>query len=239
MTKKKRLIKRIFFGIFGTVVLFVLIVIINLIIVEKIQSIVTKGEPIKNYSEHKYALLIIDIQEATTGDVSMYPFFKKNSDDLIKNINRLIDSFKNQHIPVIYIRSVLSNPLINLLNSSYAKGSPGAKYDKRMKTVSGFEVIKKGKDSFRNTNLDSILISNKVSELFIVGLDAAECVNATVEAAQNRKYRVNLINEAILSKSAEAKDSILLDFKKRDANVISIDSLNILENPTYTNMQQK
>jgi nicotinamidase/pyrazinamidase len=237
---KKGLIKRIFLGIIGTVILFVLIVIINLIIVEKNQSIVTRGEPIENYSEHKYALLVIDIQEATTGDVAMYPFFKKNSDDLIKNINRLIESFNNQNMPVIYIRSELSNPLINLINSSYAKGSPGAKFDKRMKIVSGLEVIKKGKDSFRNTNLDSVLISNKVSELFIVGLDAAECVNATVEASMNRNYSVNLIDEAILSKSNEKKDSMLVDFKKRGATVLSIDSLNLLEeNPKYTNIPQK
>ena len=102
---------------------------------------------------------------------------------------------------VIHIRSEISNPLINLLNSSYAKGSPGAQFDKRIKTTSGFEVIKRAKDSFKNTNLDSILTSNKVSELYIVGLDAAECVNATVEASQNRNYTVNLIEEAILSKS--------------------------------------
>ena len=229
MTKKKRRIKKIIFGILGIIILFVLIVFINLIISGQYESIVSKGQPIDNYSEHKSALLIIDIQEATTGHLSMYPFFKMNSDELIKNINRIAYSFNNQNILVIHIRSEISNPLINLLNSSYAKGSPGAQFDKRIKTTFGLEVIKRAKDSFKNTNLDSILTSNKVGELYIVGLDAAECINATVEASQNRNYTVNLIEEAILSKSTEMKDSMIVVFKDRGVNVLHIDSLKVLE----------
>jgi nicotinamidase/pyrazinamidase len=228
MAKKKGLIKKIFFVIFVIIILFALTVLINLIIAGQYESIVTKGQPIENYSGHKSALLVIDIQEATTGHLSMSPFFQKSSDELIKNINRITDSFNNQNIPVIYIRSEISNPLINLLNSSYAKGSQGAQFDKRMKTSSGFEVIKRAKDSFKNTNLDSILISNKVDELYIVGLDATECVNATVEASQNRNYKVYLVEEAVLSKSIIMKDSMITNFKKRGVKVLSIDSLNIL-----------
>jgi len=229
MTKKKGLIKKIIFGILGIIILFVLIVFINLIISGQYESIVTKGQPIDNYGEHKSALLVIDIQEATTGHLSMYPFFQINSDELIKNINRIAYSFNNHNILIIHIRSEISNPLINLLNSSYAKGSPGAQFDKRIKTTSGLEVIKRAKDSFKNTNLDSILTSNKVSELYIVGLDAAECINATVEASQNRNYKVNLIEEAILSKSTEMKDSMIAVFKDRGVNVLHIDSLIVLE----------
>ena len=229
MAKKKGVIKNIILGIIGIIILFIVIVIVNLIIVSKNESIISKGQPIKNYSEHNYALLIIDIQEATTGDVSMYPFFKKNSDDLIKNINQIVESFKIQNIPVVYIRSEITNPLINLINSSYAKGHIGAKFDKRLQTVSDLEVVKKNKDSFRNTNLDSILTSNKVNELYIVGLDAAECINATVEAAQNRNYDVNLIEEAILSKSKEMKDSMIVNFKDRGVKVIKTDSLDIMK----------
>ena len=229
MTKKKGLVKKIIIGILGTMILFVLIVLINLIISGQYESIVTKGQPIENYSKRKSALLVIDIQEATTGQFSMYPFFRKNSDELIKNINRIADSFNNHNILVIHIRSEISNPLINLLNSSYAKGSPGAQFDKRIKTTSGLEVIKRAKDSFKNTNLDSILTSNKVSELYIVGLDAAECINATVEASQNRNYKINLIEEAILSKSTEMKDSMIAVFKDRGVNVLHIDSLIVLE----------
>jgi nicotinamidase/pyrazinamidase len=229
MSGKKGLVKKIIFGIIGAIVLFAIILFVNLVIVGKYESIITKGQPIGNYGVDKCALLVIDIQEATTGDVSMYPFFKKNSEDLINNINQVTESFKIQNFPVIYVRSEITNPLVNLLNNSYAKGQPGARNDNRMKIVSHLEVVKKGKDSFRHTNLDSLLISNKVNELYIVGLDAAECVNATIEAAQNRHYIVNLIDEAVLSKTKERKDSMLAVFRDRGVRIIHMDNLNLTE----------
>ena len=222
---KKGLIKKTLLGCIGIIILFILILIANLIITEKIQSLVSEGKPIIYYDEHKSALLIIDIQEATTGDISTYPFFKNKSEDLINIINPIAVSCKEKNIPVIYIRSEITNPLINILNSSYAKGSPGAALDKRLNLVSGLVVVKNGEDSFRNTNLDSILTVNRVNELYVVGLDAAECVNATIKAAQNRKYRVNIVDEAVLSKSTELTDSMMMDFKARGVNVLSMDSL--------------
>lgn len=229
MTMKKGLIKKIIFGILGFIILFVLIVFINLIITEQYGSIVTTGQPIEKYTHPKSALLVIDIQEATTGYLSLTPFFQENSDELIRNINRVIDSCINHNVLVILIRNEISNPFINLINNSYAKGSQGAQFDKRINTTSGLEIIKRAKDSFKNSNLDSLLTSNKVSKLYIVGLDAAECINATVEASLKRNYNINLIEEAILSKTTETKDSMIIVFKDRGVNVLHIDSLQVLE----------
>lgn len=228
MTLKKGTVKKIIFGIIGTIILFILIAIVNIIIVVKNEPIISKGQPIKDYSEYNSALLVVDIQEIITGDISIYPYFKENSENLIKNINQVIESFKMLDYPVVYIRSEITNPFVNMINSSYAKGSPGVKYDKRLKIISNLEVIKKGKDSFRNTNLDNILISNKVSELYVVGLDAAECVNATIEAAQNRCYKINIIEEAAMSKSKKSMDSMMVSFRDRGIKVIQLDSLTIM-----------
>ena len=224
MIGKKGIVKRIILGFTGVTLLFVLTVIINLIIFEKNGSVVSKGQPIANYGENNRALLIVDIQEATTGESSLYPFFKAHSAGLINNINQLSESFTRQNNRVIYVRSEITNPLINLINNSYAKGSRGAMYDKRLKIVSGLEVVKSGEDSFRHTNLDSILTGNKINELYIVGLDAAECINATVEAAQHRNYSVNLVQEALLSKSQAQKDSMIRCFKERGVKVVSIEA---------------
>jgi nicotinamidase-related amidase len=139
-----------------------LVLVVKFIIVGKNESVISKGQPIENYIEQNYALLVIDIQEATTGDISAYPYFRENSENFIKK-NQVIDSFKMLDYPVVYVRSEITNPFINLINSSYAKGSPGVKFDRRLKVVSNLEVLKKGKDSFRNTNLDNILTSNKIN----------------------------------------------------------------------------
>lgn len=228
MTGNKRLITKIAVGILGIIILFILIVFINLIISGRYESIVTKGQPVGRYSNPGAALLVIDIQESTTVDLSAVPFYRENSDELIKNINKAAESFIDKNMPVVHIRSEISNPLINLINSSFAIGSRGAQFDKRVKTTSGLEVVKRAKDSFKNTNLDSILISNHISELYIAGLDAAECINATVEASQNRNYKVSIIEEAVLSGTTGMKDSMIKEFKDRGVRVLHIDSLSLM-----------
>ena len=229
MAKKKGLVKKIILGIIGTIILFILITIVSIIIVFNNASTISKGQPIENYIEHNSALLIVDIQEVITGNYSIFPSLQENSDKLISNINQVVDSFKVYNLPIIYVRSEIANPFINLINNSYAKGSPKVKYDKRLKVISNLEVVKTGEDSFRETNLDDLLNKNKVNELYIVGLDAAECVNTTVQAAQNRQYKVNIIKEAVISKSERKTDSMIVKFKKMGVKIISMDSLNIMK----------
>ena len=229
MKVKKKILKKILFSIIGVVILTMLIVVVNLLVFFNNSSIVSKGQPIQNYGKKNCALLVVDIQEVITGGHSIFPSLQEQSENLIQKINQAIDSFEVHNYPVIYIRSEITNPLINLINSSYEKGSLGVQYDKRLKIVSDIEVVKTGKDSFRNTNLDDILTKNKVNELYIVGLDAAECVNATVEASQNRQYKVNIIKEAVISKSQNKTDSMMVCFKDREVRIITLDSLYLIE----------
>lgn len=225
MVRIKKTIVKLFLWMAGILLFFIAVVLINLIIAGKNEAIVSTGTPIENYGIRHPALLVVDIQEATTGAVSVYPYFKENSAQLVESINQAIDSFHTRNLPVVYVRSEITNPLINLVNSTYAKGSEGAKYDRRLKVVSDLEVVKSVKDSFRKTRLDSILVAHKVNELYIAGLDAAECVNATVEAALNRGYRVIILEEAVISKSATQTDSMMVVFKKRGAGILKMDSL--------------
>jgi len=229
MLKKKGVLKKIILGIIGLLVLFIVVLFVNYKIFEKNWSSVSLGQPIMNYSVRKAALLVVDIQEGTTGDVSRNPFYKKNADRLIEKINQISDIFKNRNYLILYIRSEISNPLINLLDNSYEKGSLGAEFDKRLKLDGGIQDIKFGNDSFKNSNLDSILIRNKINDLFIVGLDAAYCINITTKAAKNRNYQISLIEEAILSESEAMKDSMMIDFRNRGVKILSISSINIVE----------
>lgn len=229
MAKKKGIVKKVIFGIIGAIVLFILITIVSVVIVFKNAPVVSKGQPIENYGENNSALLIVDIQEVITGKYSIFPDLQENSEKLISNINQVVDSFKVYNYPVIYVRSEIANPFVNLLNNSYAKGSLKVRYDNRLKVISNLEVVKTGEDSFRKTNLDDILIKNKVNELYIVGLDAAECVNTTAQAAQNRHYKVNIIREAVISGSERKTDSMMVKFSEMGVKVISMDSLDLIK----------
>ncbi|GET22348.1 hypothetical protein JCM18694_25940 [Prolixibacter denitrificans] len=205
--------------------MFIVILIGNLLLFEKKASVVSEGEPIATSDVVRPALLVIDVQGATTGEASLNSYYIAESESLIRTINQLTESFHSHNIPVIYIRSEITNPLINLLNASYAKGGIGARFDKRMNLVSDMEVIKSRNDAFLKTSLDELLRQHQVNKLYIVGLDAAHCINTTVAAAQNRNYDVTLIKEAILSKSAQMKDSMMTVFHARGAMLVSMDSL--------------
>ncbi|WKN41028.1 cysteine hydrolase family protein [Tunicatimonas pelagia] len=226
---KRGTIKKVTFSIVGLLLLFVIIVFVNFKIFEKHWSDVSLGQPIAHYGERRAALLVIDVQEGTTGYVSRNAFYKENADSLISIINRIADIFKASNALVVYARSEISNPLINLLDNSYAKGSIGANFDRRLKLKSDLEVVKVGNDTFADTNLDSILISNKISDLYMVGLDAAYCIDVTSEAAQNRNYRINLIEEAILSESEATKDGMMADFRNRGIEVVNFNNIKIAE----------
>lgn len=223
----KKIIKRIALGITVAVILLVVTIVINIIILNHNESVVSKGQLIDNYSEKRCALLVVDIQEVITGSYSIYPSLREKSEELIHNINQAVDSFTVRDYPVVYIRSEITNPFINLVNNSYEKGSPGVQFDKRLKVVSELEVVKSGNDAFKKTHLDEILIAHKVNELYVVGLDAAECVNATVEASLNRGYSVNIIKEAVISKSSATTDSMMVSFSDRGVRLVSVDSLEL------------
>ena len=213
------------FRMLGAIVLFIAVLIGNLLLFEQRASVVSEGEPIATSDEVHPALLVIDVQEATTGKSSLNQYYMAESEDLIPTINGLAESFHLHNLPVIYIRSEIRNHLINLLNSSYAAGSLGARFDKRLNLVSDMEVVKSRNDAFFKTSLDELLRKHQINQLYIAGLDAAHCINTTVAAAQNRNYNVALIRDAILSESEQMKDSMMTVFQARGVQLIRMDSL--------------
>ena len=215
------MIKRILLWSLLVVILMIAVLIINLIVTEKRASIVTEGTPIENYNTLKSALLVIDIQEGLTGEVSAIEVYKKAADDLIQRINAIIKRSGENGILVIYIRNEISNPLINILNNSMAEGSLGAELDRRLNIASDYILSKKKEDAFSNTNLDSILIKSEISRLFVVGLDAAHCVNSTIEGGRNRGYRIAAISDAIISDPDTVKIHMLKEYADKGVEILS------------------
>jgi nicotinamidase-related amidase len=181
---------------------------------------ISKGEPITQKDTVKKALLVIDIQEGTTGNYSDNDYYIMKSQELINTINLLADSSVKNNIPVIYIKNEITNFLINILNDTYAPGSPGSKLDARLNMVSDIIINKDKSDAFSNSALDSFLIKNEINKLVFTGLDLAHCVNSTIVAAENRKYNICLISDAVLAKSDSLKKAKLDEFKLRGIKVI-------------------
>ncbi len=214
--------KRIILRIILAVLVIIVVLVAYLVDLDHSFSQISEGEKIPEYETDKAALLVIDIQEATTGTAALNDTYTKLSNGFINSVNRLIDSAQNHNIPVIYIYSETTNWLVNLLDNSMEKGTVGTKPDKRLHIASNFAFSKGKLDAFSNSSLDSLLLSQHINKLYISGLDPAYCINNTIQAALNRGYDVTVINEAIVSESDSLKLQKINDFEKLNVKTIGL-----------------
>jgi nicotinamidase-related amidase len=194
---------------------------INYLIFNKSCKKISEGAPIAKNDKNKPALMVIDIQEGTTGKVSTYKHFITNSDSLVQKVNRIIEKSNDNNVLIVYVRNEISNPLLNMLNNSLAKGSEGAKLDHRLLIVNDNIISKKKMDSFSNPDLDKLLTENRINQLYFVGLDAAYCVNSTIDAAINREYKISAISDGIFSATDSLKKQMLGEYINKGVNLLT------------------
>lgn len=192
----------------------------NMLLYSKNASKVTTGTPIAFSKIEIPALLVIDVQESTTGEVASNEPLINQADTLISGINKLIATCEYSNVPVIFITNEITNPLVNFLDNSSARGSVGTEIDKRLNTNDHPHFFKRKLDAFSNSDFESFLLENKINTLYISGLDAKYCINNTVLGALNRKYNVKLITPTIISNEPTVCDSIFSGLSKKGAKII-------------------
>ena len=190
------------------------ILIANYVIFGITASKVTEGVPIENRDPERVALLVIDIQEGTTGSTSITDSYISQSESLIANVNKLVADALEKGWSIFWIRSEVTNPLINILNSTMARGSVGAELDGRLDTSSGQVVVKKKNDSFADTPLDALLEENGIGQLVVAGLDAEQCVLTAIQAASNRNYELIVFEETVIAEDEVAMAEVLETYKE-------------------------
>jgi nicotinamidase-related amidase len=203
------MVKRIAIRLFLFFVIFIFILIANLVIFNIFARKITEGEPIKNRDPEQVALLVIDIQEGTTGSTSQNEAYIHQSESLIGHVNFLVKDAVDQGWTIIWIRSEVVNPLINMINNSLARGSVGARLDSRLDSSVGKVVVKRRNDSFNHTPLDSMLEEKGIGKLVIAGLDAEHCVYSAIQAATNRGYELTVFKETVIAEEKALMNEML------------------------------
>jgi len=216
------MIKRILLRILLVLGLIVAVLVVNLVVFGITAAKVTEGVPIENRDTESVALLVIDIQEGTTGSASITESYISQSEALIKNVNNLVADAVAKDWSIVWVRSEVTNPLINILNSTMARGSVGAELDRRLDTSTGLVVVKKKNDSFAKTPLDSFLEERRVGRLVVAGLDASHCILAALEAAVNRGYQLTVFEETMIAEDDEKMTEMLETYKALGVEVLSI-----------------
>lgn len=211
--------KRIAIKIFLALLAFIAILVINFLLFARWASVVSDGEQISRKGNGQSALLVVDIQEGTTGSVSIDKSYIDQADDFIRSVNLVTADATARGIPVIYIGSEVKNPLLNLLNSTLKTGSKGAEFDTRLRIRSEWSVMKHRNDAFHEEELNHLLDSLGVDEVILTGLDANECIVFTARGALNRGFEVSVIQEAVLARNDSLKLAAIEQYRLLGLNI--------------------
>lgn len=218
--------KKVILRTLSVLVLIVILIIVYGLITYNQFSTVSQGETIPEYSISKSAVLVIDIQEGTTGTHSIVTLYKEQADTLIETVNTIIHKADKLNIPVIYIYHESTNFLQNLLSGgTMKKGSPSTNIDSRIHIISDVLLSKHKMDAFSNSELDTYLQDNQIDHFYITGLDAVFCVDRTVRAALNRNYKITYITDAVICHSNEKKKHLLDKYENMNIELTTSDQV--------------
>jgi nicotinamidase-related amidase len=173
------------------------------------------------------ALLVIDIQNDYLPD-GANPLFEANQ-AAVKAAD-VIGFSRRKGWPVIYIQHVANRPGATF----FVPGSRGVWIANEVRPISGDKIIVKHyPNSFRKTELGAHLKSLGVKNLIVCGMMTHMCVDATVRAAKDFHFEIQLIGDACATrdlkingevvKAADVQKSFLAALSYFYANVINAD----------------
>ena len=183
------------------------------------------AERIGKYGSPQKALLLIDLQEDFIGTTAKGPFPYKDSDRLVEVANKVIAEAAKRNMLVVYVRQEFDGLCAKmvtrlLLGKVAVKGTPGAEIDKRIAIVSPHVFTKPEGNAFSNPKLEPFLEEHEVDELYLVGLDAAFCVDITANAGIERGYGVTIITDATVTRFEEKWAARLKKYGERGIRTV-------------------
>ncbi|MGF6199164.1 cysteine hydrolase family protein [Pseudomonas laurylsulfatiphila] len=145
----------------------------------------------------KQALIVVDIQN------DYFPQGKwplVGADAAADNAARLIKAFRDASDPVVHIRHEFTSAEAPF----FTPNSEGAKlHPKVINRADEPVVLKHFVNSFRETELKSILDEQGIKELVIVGSMSHMCVDGITRAAADFGYTVTVIHDACATRDLE------------------------------------
>lgn len=136
------------------------------------------------------ALVIIDIQNDYF-DGGKMPLV--GSFEAVQKAQRVLEYFRAEKLPVVHIQHISNREGATF----FLPGTFGAEIHEQVKPLGNEKVIEKHfPNSFIETELQSYLLLNDITELVVCGMMTSMCVDATVRAAKDLGYSCTVIADA-------------------------------------------
>ncbi len=149
------------------------------------------------------ALLIIDVQN------DYFPGGKmtlENSEQAAENIRKVLDYFRENHLPVIHIQHISTNDGATF----FLPDTDGFKINNRVLPQKNEKIITKHfPNSFRETDLLNYLQSKKIKSLVITGMMTDVCVESTTRAAFDFGFSNTVIGDATATRNRELNGEVI------------------------------
>jgi len=145
----------------------------------------------------KEGLIIIDVQNDYFDKGTMTLV---NSDNACKNAKLLLDRFRSENLPVIFIQHIATKPSATF----FLPGTKGADIHAILHPLKNEKVIiKHFPNSFRETDLLDYLRENQITDLVICGMMTHMCVDATTRAAKDFGFNITVVGDACATRDLE------------------------------------
>lgn len=148
-------------------------------------------------------LLIIDVQN------DYFPGGKmtlEKSEQAAENIRKVLDYFRNNHLPVIHIQHISTNEGATF----FLPDTDGVKINNRVLPKENEKIITKHfPNSFRETDLLNYLQSKKIKSLVITGMMTDVCVESTTRAAFDFGFSNTVIGDATATRNRELNGEVI------------------------------
>jgi nicotinamidase-related amidase len=163
----------------------------------------------------KKALLIIDMLNDFVNPKGKL-YCGEESRIIIPYINNLIRSIKHENGVVIFIcDSHDENDLeFKQFTPHCIKGSDGARIIDEFYNKGDYIIEKKRFSGFFRTDLEKILIEEKITEVHVVGVCTSICVMDTVSDLKNRDYEVFVHKRGVADFDKEAHEFAIKRMEK-------------------------
>ncbi|MCD9615940.1 cysteine hydrolase family protein [Chryseobacterium gleum] len=149
------------------------------------------------------ALLIIDVQNDyfLGGKMTL-----EKSEQAAENIRKVLDQFRENHLPVIHIRHISTNDGATF----FLPDTDGVKINNRVLPQENEKIITKHfPNSFRETDLLNYLQSKKIKNLVITGMMTDVCVESTTRAAFDFGFSNTFIGDATATRNRELNGEVI------------------------------
>jgi ureidoacrylate peracid hydrolase len=193
-----------------------------------------------SFKNENCALLIIDMQNAfihPEGSLSKMGLDTSRTSIVIEPIMKLINEFKAQNRPVIYIQHTHRKdrtdagliakvfPPIMDLGHCFDGTWDAELIDQLKPDLDDFIVKKHRFSAFYNTELEDMLRGLGVETLVVTGIATNVCVESTIRDAFYRDYNVFVPREATASYTLEQEQGSIGNFEFAFARVKSLEEM--------------